>query len=159
MNELALANTNDPQPTHQRADARRSAHMDRGPVGTVSKMGTSPQGLRPTAEAKKIAPRRRKERDKKDYAIDAVLRAFKVLEALEGRGFEPIKIMRVQQRTGFTYNFCLRALRTLELAGYAKETLDGWILGAKIQNFATRHQGATLLEAGSRSTVCGSENP
>lgn len=155
MNE-PLANSNNPRTADQRADARRADQLDQGPVGTVSRVGDVTEGLRATT--KTTATRRRKERQKKDYAIDAVLRAFKVLEALEGRGFEPVKIMRIQQRTGFNYNFCLRALRTLELAGYAKETLDGWILGPKIQNFASRHQAVKLLQSGvSDPQRCGSE--
>ena len=60
---------------------------------------------------------------------------MKVFEALEGRSFEPVTIARVEQRTGFTRDFCMRALRTLKVAGYAKETLDGWVLGPRPKRF------------------------
>jgi DNA-binding IclR family transcriptional regulator len=74
----------------------------------------------------------RERRDESAYAIDVVLRTLKVLEALEGTNFEPVNVQRVQQRTGFSYDFCRRALLTLKKAGYVAQTEGGWTLGNKI---------------------------
>ncbi len=60
-------------------------------------------------------------REQDTYVIDAVLRAAKVLEALAGTNFEPVSIQRVEQRTGFSYDFCRRALITWKRAGFATE--------------------------------------
>lgn len=87
---------------------------------------------------KKQSTAKRRERDEASYVIDTPLKVLKVLEALEGRAFEPSTITRVQQRTGFTQNFCRRALLTLKQAGYAKQTYDGWIVGPKLVRFAGR---------------------
>jgi len=86
---------------------------------------------------------KRGERDEKDYAMETPLKVLKVLEALEGRAFEPATINRVVQRTGFTQSFCRSALITLKQAGYAKQTFDGYIVGPKIIRFAN-----SLLEKG-----------
>jgi DNA-binding IclR family transcriptional regulator len=94
--------------------------------------------------ANKDANVARQDREDKDYAIDAVAKALKVFEALEGRSFEPVNIARVAQRTGFGRDFCFRALKTLKVAGYAKETLDGWILGPKAEALAKRLSASLL---------------
>lgn len=70
------------------------------------------------------------------YAIDSCLRTLKVLEALRGTNFEPVTIKRITQRTGFSYDFCRRALITLKLAGFATESPEGWQVGPKLMQFA-----------------------
>jgi DNA-binding IclR family transcriptional regulator len=77
-------------------------------------------------------------RTDQDYAIDAGLRMIKVLEALEGTNFEPVPIKRVMERTGFKYDFCFRALRTLKVAGWATESPDGWQVGPRLLKFSER---------------------
>lgn len=78
-------------------------------------------------------------RTDEDYAIDAGLRLLKVLEALEGQNFEPVTTQRVQQRTGFSYDFCFRALKTLKVAGYATENEDGkWQISMRLARFTDR---------------------
>jgi len=87
---------------------------------------------------------KRGERDEKDYVMETPQKVLKVLEALEGRAFEPATINRVVQRTGFTQSFCRSALITLKQAGYAKQTFDGYIIGPKLARFAgriTAHSG------------------
>lgn len=77
-------------------------------------------------------------RNDADYAIDAGLRLLKVLEALEGTNFEPVTVQRIKQRTGFSYDFCFRALKTLKVAGYATENPAGWQVGPKVLKFSER---------------------
>lgn len=82
--------------------------------------------------------RTRKERTDQDYAIDSLLKGLKVLEALEGTRFEPVTIQRIQERTRLSYDTCLRSLRTLRLAGFAKEEAGGWTLTARYVAFCQR---------------------
>ena len=90
---------------------------------------------------------KRGERDEADYVMETPLKVLKVLEALEGRAFEPASINRVVQRTGFTQSFCRSALITLKQAGYAKRTFDGWIVGPKLAQFASRITAANSAKA------------
>src|ERR1041384_518996 len=80
----------------------------------------------------------RAQRSDNDYSIDALLRGLKVLEALEGTNFEPVSTKRVSERTSLPYDFCMRALRTLKLAGFAAETPKGWQAGPKVLRFSGR---------------------
>lgn len=75
-------------------------------------------------------------RSDQDYTIDALARGLKVLESLVGHDYEPVRITEVQRRTGFTYDFCMRALRTLKLEGWAVETDRGWKLSVKAMHFS-----------------------
>lgn len=77
-------------------------------------------------------------RDDQSYVIDAALNTLKVLEALQGNQYEPVKVPEVQKRTGFTYDFCRRALRTLKAAGWAVETERGWQLSVKAAQFSEK---------------------
>ncbi len=79
------------------------------------------------------------------YVIDVGLRLFKVFEALEGMKFEPVTIQRVMQRTGFSYDFCMRALRTLKVAGYVTQTPTGWALSPKLLGFSDRFHEYCLV--------------
>ena len=78
----------------------------------------------------------RAKRDRESYVIEAALNALKVLEALEGARFEGVKLQRVAQRTGLSVNFCFRALKTLQVMGYARETAEGWKLGGRLLMFS-----------------------
>ncbi len=80
----------------------------------------------------------RSERNDAAYINDSLARGLKVLEALEGTNFEPVTIQRIQQRTGFTYDFCRRALLTLKLQGFAAQTPKGWTLGTKFLTLSDR---------------------
>ncbi|HEX8500768.1 MAG TPA: hypothetical protein VF659_09265 [Pyrinomonadaceae bacterium] len=91
-------------------------------------------------------------RDESQYALDTGLRLLKVLEALEGTNFEPISIERVQQRTGFSYDFCRRALITLKLAGFAAEQNRKWMPGPKIVRFGTNFNALCLASMERRSS-------
>lgn len=133
MNE-ALANADNPKGADIGKDARRPARLDRRTVGTVHGVGTITEGLRPGPEARK----KRGEREESDYVMQTPLKVLKVLEALEGRAFEPATINRVAQRTGFSQNFVRNALLTLKEAGYAKRTYEGFIVGPKLARFASR---------------------
>lgn len=74
----------------------------------------------------------RRQRDAADYVNDNLARGLKVLKALEGANFEPVTIQRVVARTGFTYDFCRRALLTLKIEGLAAQTTNGrWMFGTK----------------------------
>ena len=83
-------------------------------------------------------------RDESDYALDTGLRLLKVLDALEGTNFEPVSIERVKQRTGFSYDFCRRALITLKQAGYAAEQNRLWMPGPKVVRFGTNFNEVCL---------------
>lgn len=73
-----------------------------------------------------------------DYKIEALLNGLKVLEALEGTRFEPVSIRRIEQRTNLSYDFCMRALRTLKIAGFAAQTEGDWTLGPKFLTLSDR---------------------
>lgn len=81
----------------------------------------------------------RERRSQAAYEIEAATKCLQVLEALEGIAFEPVTASTVAARTGFTLNFCFRALQTLALRGYAVQTPDGrWTVGPRIRVMASR---------------------
>lgn len=86
----------------------------------------------------------RASRSDTDYAIDALQRGLKVLEALEGTNFEPVSIRRVAERAHLPYDFCRRALLTLKVAGFAAETSKGFQAGPKILRFSERFNDLCL---------------
>jgi hypothetical protein len=113
---------------------------ERGP-----RLGVEPEGLsavkneiRTASGSDRPKESMRQDRADADYVIDAVAKALKVFEALEGRSFEPVSVARVVQRTGFNRDTVFRSLKTLKVCGYAKETLDGWILGPKAEALAKK---------------------
>jgi DNA-binding IclR family transcriptional regulator len=72
-----------------------------------------------------------------DYAIDALAKGLKVLEALEGNNFEPVSIKRVSERTRLPYDTCRNALITLKLEGFATQNERGlWAAGPKLLRFS-----------------------
>jgi hypothetical protein len=78
-------------------------------------------------------------RTDEDYAIDAVLRTLKVFDALEGTNFEAVTTQRIAQRTGFNYDFCMRALRTMKVAGWVTQNQRGeWMVGTKLLHYSER---------------------
>lgn len=80
---------------------------------------------------------KRKQRDDADYEIESLSKGIAVLEALEGMSFEPVSIEIIMQRSGFSRDFCTRALKTLRLRGYAQQLTDRrWTLGGKVIRFA-----------------------
>lgn len=95
---------------------------------------------------------KRSARRDEDYAIDAGLRVLKVLEALEGKSFEPVSIQRIQQRTGFSYDFCMRAMRTLKVAGWATQTPQGWTVGPKVMRFGTNFNEVCIAYANAKNS-------
>jgi DNA-binding IclR family transcriptional regulator len=84
-------------------------------------------------------------RDDASYEIEALSKGLKVLEALEGTNFEPVKQSRIEQRTGFDRNLVMRTLKTLRINGYAIQNDRGeWTTGSRFVRFAgslTRHKG------------------
>jgi DNA-binding IclR family transcriptional regulator len=87
----------------------------------------------------------RKRRDESDYQIEALAKGLRVLEALEGSHFEPVTTKRVHERTKLPYDTCMRALRTLKLAGFAVETDRGlWLLSARFIAFCQRAAEAQI---------------
>lgn len=84
-------------------------------------------------------------RDDADYEIEALSKGIKVLEALEGTAFEPVKWDRIAQRTGFNRDLVMRTLKTLRLNGYAVQNeRQEWTLASRFIRFAgsvTRHKG------------------
>jgi DNA-binding IclR family transcriptional regulator len=90
----------------------------------------------------------RQDRDEASYVLDVGLKIMKVFEALEGRAFEPISIRRVSQRTGFKENACRRYLITLKKAGWARQTLDGWIVGPKAEALIKKLSASLFSKSG-----------
>lgn len=74
-----------------------------------------------------------------NYTIEALAKGLSVLAALEGSNFEAVTIQTVCDRTKLPYNYCFRALKTLESEGFAKET-EGkrFILGPKVVRLSER---------------------
>ncbi len=86
----------------------------------------------------RVAKKKRQERDEGQYLIEALMKGLIVFEALEGRNFEPVTIKRCAKRTKLTESFCRAALLTLKQRGFAKRTLDGWIVGPKAVRLSSR---------------------
>jgi DNA-binding IclR family transcriptional regulator len=107
-----------------------------------------------------MSAEKRQQRSQSTYIIDAGLRMLKVLEALRGTNFEPVTIQRVTQRTGYSYDFCRRALITLKQAGFATESPDGWQVGPKLMQFAANFNEVCLVAlTQSVSEISESQNP
>jgi DNA-binding IclR family transcriptional regulator len=92
----------------------------------------------------------RNARDEREYELSTLAKGLRVLAALEGTSFEHISIARIQQRTGFTYDFCRSALITLKLAGFAAEVNGKWTAGPKVIRFGTNFN-EVCIEYGRRS--------
>lgn len=87
-----------------------------------------------------------------DYLNESFANGLLVLEALEGMDFEPVNVTRIAQRTGLSYDFCMRALRTLRWKGYAEEIpMQGWRSTGKFEAFLKR--AATAQKDAELATV------
>lgn len=83
----------------------------------------------------------------KQYTNESVIHTMKVIEALEGLGFEPVPIKtvldRVEMPPGFkplTYDKVMRVLVTLELIGWTQRNeKKQWSLTARIIRYAERY--------------------
>jgi DNA-binding IclR family transcriptional regulator len=84
-------------------------------------------------------------RTNSDYELETVSKTFRVLEALEGERGEAIPFKRIIDRTGFSRDFVMRSLATLELNGYAVKS-DGnrWTLGKRLLTFSGRYSELAL---------------
>lgn len=72
-----------------------------------------------------------------DYEIESVTKALQVLEALEGIAFEPVTVNTIIGRTGLARDFVFRALKTLEMRGYAVKVSGGkWAVGNRVARLA-----------------------
>lgn len=75
------------------------------------------------------------------YEIEAVSKALRVLEAVESDTGQPIEFSRIVGRTGFTKDFVMRSLRTLELNGYvAKVAKNRWMYGKRLLRLFASNQ-------------------
>lgn len=88
------------------------------------------------------SPSSRKQRTDAEYEIEALAKGLKVLEALQDATTLAVQTQRVKLRTGFSYDFCFRALKTLKLAGFVAEVDGGWKLTPR-----TARIGGKLAEA------------
>ena len=86
----------------------------------------------------------REPRTANDYTIDALLKGLQVLEALEGTNFEPVNLRRIEERTRLPYDTCMRAMKTLKVAGLATETARGWTFSPRFIAFCRRVAGAQI---------------
>lgn len=77
-----------------------------------------------------------KSRANKEYEIQALTKGLLVLQALEGSHVEPIPFKRIVERAKINANYCFRALKTLEIAGLARETERGWMTTTRLRNLA-----------------------
>lgn len=76
-------------------------------------------------------------RKDEDYEIESGTKVLAVLEALEGRGFEPVSVATVMERTGFNRDQTDRALKTLRLRGMAAQIADKrWTIGRRFVRMA-----------------------
>ncbi|MDQ3322429.1 MAG: hypothetical protein M3525_08380 [Acidobacteriota bacterium] len=71
-----------------------------------------------------------------NYEINALSKGLLVLQALEGSHSEPVTFKRIVERTRLNSNYCFRALKTLEIAGLARETERGWMTTTRLRNLA-----------------------
>lgn len=76
------------------------------------------------------------DRSDEDYLIEALAKGLQVLEALKGHAYEPVSISYVSKKTGLTYDFCRRAIKTLKVKGWAIEDERGFRLSVKAMQFS-----------------------
>lgn len=70
--------------------------------------------------------------NERTYEIAAASKVFRVLEAVHSDTGEAVRFLRIVERTGFSKNFVLRAIKTLELNGYV-QCIGGnrWVYGKR----------------------------
>lgn len=92
-----------------------------------------------------MTTRTNKKRGESDYENENLSKGINVLLALEGNEFEPVSIRQVMERTGFSRDFCFRALKTLKLKGFAVESEQGqWSAGPKLLKFSQRYSEVVI---------------
>lgn len=75
----------------------------------------------------------------KNYDNENTVHTIKILEALEGAGFEPVSIKRIAERCDIHHLKVRRVLLTLEKLGWAKQNeRKEWMPGAKVLRFSNR---------------------
>jgi len=128
----------DPARANQGSDGRRSDQLDRGTVGTVSRVGDIAEGLR--------NPNKKQREDK--YASDPEAKLLRTIECLQGNEWEPVTINRMVSRTGCKRDAVMRRLTRLKKSGWVKELPSGkerlFVAGPKLENLA-RSLSAALL--------------
>jgi DNA-binding IclR family transcriptional regulator len=78
----------------------------------------------------------RTKRPDEDYEIESLTKGRIVLEALEGRRWEPVPIATIVERTGFSRDLVDRTLKTLRLGGYAVQVGKEWTIGKRFIRLA-----------------------
>lgn len=69
--------------------------------------------------------------------IESLSKGLMVLEAMEGKSFEPVTVKKIIERTGLSRNIVDRVLITLKLRGYAIQDDSGkWTIGKRFIRFA-----------------------
>ena len=76
------------------------------------------------------------------YAIESVIKAALVLEALEGTNFEPASLKEIARRARQNLNFTFRTLKSFEQVGFARRVKDRWQIGARLIAMANRSAAA-----------------
>jgi len=74
----------------------------------------------------------RNKRSDEDYEIESLSKGLIVLEALEGSRWEPVPILTIVERTGFSRDLVDRTLKTLRLRGYAVFENGRWTVGKRL---------------------------
>lgn len=79
----------------------------------------------------------RKKRTDEDYELRSVTKAIKVLEALEGRNFEPVTVAKIMERTRLSRHIVEWNLKTFRLHGWVAQNERGeWTIGSRFVRFA-----------------------
>ncbi len=79
----------------------------------------------------------RAKRTDEEYEIEALSKGLLVLEALEGKEFEPVTVAKIIERTELSRDLVTRSLKTLRLRGYAAQNEDGeWAIARRFISFA-----------------------
>lgn len=86
-----------------------------------------------------------RKRPDSDYEIEALAKGLKVLEALQDATTLAVQTRRVQLRTGYSYDFCFRALKTLKIAGYVAEVEGGWKLSPRMARISGKLTASILI--------------
>lgn len=78
-----------------------------------------------------------KKRADSEYEIESISKGLAILEALEGRNFEPVAVKKIIQRTNLSRDIVDRTLKTFRLRGYAVQNAKGeWAIGRRFIRFA-----------------------
>lgn len=73
---------------------------------------------------------------KRDYEIEALSKALRILQALEAQNFAPARLEQIADDTGYPANYCYRAMKTLEKHGWAVQKEKLWHIGPKLIRLA-----------------------